>query len=165
MKNRICIFIRLSVYDSRDGCVRGAVPLHPHPLPLFRPARPGTARYCVYMHIYRGKPPDSPLYSNSAAFSDIPARNSRPKSPGLRIHRFPTHPIPVHSLSLRARSRRLSCATVKPSYSDKIERIPPKRLRVSAVHPFVRPTHSFSPLPPSLSPLLSFLFVDAKYLL
>jgi len=84
---------------------------------------PRTARYCVYMHIYRGKPPDSPLYSNSAAFSDIPAETLDRKAPAFEsppppvIHR-PRNPLSTSrrflSLSRRghpAHSRRLSYAT------------------------------------------------------
>lgn len=111
---------------------------------------------CLYAYISGGKPPDSPLYSNSAAFSDIPARNSRPKSPGLRIPPL-FRPSSRHPLSLRDRpgarpppraftraAVTLVCATSEPSYSDKIERIPPKRLRLRRPMPVPPPTRPTS---------------------
>lgn len=86
---------------------------------------PRSARYCVYMHIYRGKPPDSPLYSNSAAFSDIPAETLDRKAPAFESTRSsrpcPSSQPPCPRVAVlspfsprpppRAHSRRLSYAT------------------------------------------------------
>lgn len=144
MKNRICIFIRLSVCMIRGTVVCAAryrciLILFLFSVPRDQ-KRQGIVFICIYIGVSRRTLPCTLTRRRFPIFRPETLDRKAPAFESIVPSHPSTHPIPVHSLSLRARSRRLSCATVKPSYSDKIERILPKRLRVSAVHPFVRPS-------------------------
>lgn len=149
-------------YVHERGWVRGRAVV----CDAYHPPPPRTARYCVYMHIYRGKPPDSPLYSNSAAFSDIPAETLDRKAPAFEctpvIHR-PRNPLSTSrrflSLSRRghpAHSRRLSYATSSRHIRTKSN--------VFRLNGFVSVVHNYPLLPPSFPPIL-LPSTRSKYLL
>lgn len=96
-----------------------------------------TARYCVYMHIYRGEGVSLrtlPCTLTRRRFPIFRPETLDRKAPAFESRRSSTPRVVIPFLSgrparLLARQRH-SCATSEPSYSDKIERILPKRLRL-----------------------------------
>jgi len=132
--------VRMCVYDG-NVCVCARVCVT-----RTIPATRKTARYCVYMHIYRGVSLRTlPCTLTRRRFPIFRPETLDRKAPAFGSRRSSAPRVVIPFLSATARSARLlarqrhSCATSEPSYSDKIERILAKRLRLR------RPTPPSSP--------------------